>query len=197
MVKKYLCLILFVVTGTVSVLADYWGSPKVITVYSDNREYMLMVYPIEYPSNYFAAKYQRQLRKGIATDSIVPTHAVLYRISNSDTIEVWNKSLANRQSPVNAIVANDGKSVITIDDWHSKGYEHTLVLYGEGGELIKDFELKDITPFPLEQYLRSRSSIHWGGNVKYLDNDRVEILFRNEKGKEKKRIYNIKTRAFE
>lgn len=197
MVKKYLYLFLFIVISTNSALADYWGSPKIITTYSDNKEYMLMIYPIKYPNNYFTAKYQRQLRKGIITDSIVPAHAVLYRISNSDTIEVWDKPLVNSQSPVNAIVANDGKSVITIDDWHNKGYEHTFVIYGEDGELIKDFELKDITPFPLDQYLHSISSIHWGGNVEYLDNGRVEILFKSEKGKEQKRIFNIKTSAFE
>ena len=81
MVKKYLCLILFVVISPISVFADYWGSPKIITAYSDNEEYMLMIYTIEYPNNYFTAKYQRQLRKGIATGSIVPTHAVLYRIT--------------------------------------------------------------------------------------------------------------------
>jgi hypothetical protein len=160
MVKKYLILALLLL-NTIYVFADFWGTPEIIVAYSQNKEYMLKVYPKEYPKNYFTAKYQRQLRKGIATDSIVPSHAVLYRISNSDTIEVWNKPLVNSQSPVNAIVANDGKSVITIDDWHSKGYEHTFVVYGESGELIEDFELKDISPFPLEQYVRYISSIHW------------------------------------
>jgi hypothetical protein len=94
--------------------------------------------------------------------------------------------LVNLASPVKAIVANDGKSVITIDDWYSKGYWHTFVVYGEGGELIEDFKLQDISPFPLEQYFFSISSIHWGGDMKYLDNDRVEIFFRNEKGEEQK-----------
>jgi len=123
MVKKYLCSILFVVISTINVFADYWGSPKIITIYSENKEYMLMIYPIEYPNNYFTAKYQRQRKRGIIVDTVKPCRAILYRISNSDTIEIWNEPLVNFESPVKAIVANDGKSVITIDDWHSKGYE--------------------------------------------------------------------------
>ncbi|MDR1755724.1 MAG: hypothetical protein LBR65_02030 [Culturomica sp.] len=196
MVKKYLCSILFVVISTVSVFADDWENLRIITIYSDNKEYMLMIYPIEYPNDYFTAKYQKQLKKGIVTDSIVSSHAILYHICNSDTIEVWNRPLVNSQSPVNAIVANDGKSIVTIDDWYSKGYEHTLVIYGEDGELIKDFELKDITPFPLEQYFYSISSIHWGGKVEYLDNDRMKIFFRNKNEEEQTRVFNIKTREF-
>lgn len=196
MVKKCLCSILFVVMSIVNVFASSWGSPDITTTYSDNKEYMLIVYPKEYPKNYFTAKYQRQLRKGIATDSIVPTHAVLYRIYNSDTIEVWNKPLVNNQSPVKAIVANDGKSIITVGDWYSAGYEHTFVIYGEDGELIIDFELEEISPFPV-QYYRGMSSIDWVRNVVYLNNDRVEIHFRNKEGEEQKRIFNIKKNEFE
>ena len=196
MVKKYLILALLVL-NTIYVFADTWLPPKIKTIYSVNKEYMLTVYPREYPKNYFTAKYQRQYKKGKVKDTIKPCHAILYHTSDSDTIEIWNKPLVNNVSPVNAIVANDGKSVITIDDWHSKGFKHTFVIYGEGGELIGDFELKDISPFPLEQYGRSVSSIDWDEKVEYLDNDRVEILFRNKEGEEQKRIFNIKTRAFE
>jgi hypothetical protein len=144
MVKKYFILVLFAVNA-IYAFADFWGSPEIIVTYSQNNEYMLKVYPIKFPDDFYSYKYQRQIKKGIAKDPIiVPCHAVLYSILDSDTIEIWNKPLVNLDSPVKAIVANDGKSVITIDDWHSKGYEHTFVIYGEGGELIKDFELKDM-----------------------------------------------------
>lgn len=186
-----------VVFCTSNVLADIWKSPKVITAYSENKEYMLMVYPTEYPQNYFTAKYQRHQKMGKVTDTIKPCHAILYRVSSSDTLEIWNRPLVNAQSPVRAIVANDGKSVITIDDWHQKGSVHTFVVYGESGELIREFELKEISPFPLEEYFRSISSIHWGGSARYLDNNRVEVIFVNEEGEEKKRVFNIKDGGFE
>jgi hypothetical protein len=173
MLKKSLCSILFAVISTANVFANFWESPKIITTYSENKEYMLMIYPREYPNDYFSAKYQRQLKKGMVKDTVKPCHAVLYHIVNTDTIEIWNKPLVNAVSPVKAIVANDGKSVITINDfWHSKGYAHTFVVYGEDGALIKDYELKEISPFPLEQYFSSRQSIHWGGYMEDAGNDK-------------------------
>lgn len=201
MVKKYLILVLLI-SNAICAFADFWKSPEIILKYSQNKEYLLKVYPTKYPDNFWTCKYQRQLNKGIVKNSISPCHAVLYRISNSDTIEVWNKPFINPVSPVNAVVANDGKSVVTIDDWYNAGSKHTLVVYGEEGELIEDFTLEDITPFPLEQYSRSISSIHWGGrvkdgNVQYLDNERLVISFRNAKGEERKRIFNIETGKFE
>ncbi len=201
MVKRYLILVLLI-SNTICAFADFWKSPEIILVYSQNRKYLLKVYPTKYPDNFWTYKYQRQLKKGIVKDSTIPCYGVLYRISNSDTTEIWNRPFINSVSPVNVVVANNGKSVVTIDDWYNAGSKHTLVVYGEGGELIEDFTLDDITPFPLEQYSRSISSIHWAGsgkdvNVQYLDNDRITISFRNAKNEERKRIFNIKTREFE
>jgi hypothetical protein len=197
MEKRFFHSIFVVVFCTSTVLADVWESPKAITAYSENKEYMLVVYPTEYPKNYFTAKYQRQRKRGMVVDAVKPCRAILYRVSSSDTLEIWNRPLVNAQSPVQAFVANDGKSVITIDDWHQKGSIHTFVVYDESGELNREFELKEISPFPLEEYYRSISSIHWGGSAKYLDNNRVEILFVNKDGIEAKKIYNVKDRGFD
>jgi len=183
--------------------ADTSFPSKKITAYSQNSEYMLIVYPTAIPNNFFSYKYQRQRRRGMVKDTIIPCHAVLYHICNSDTVKLWDKPLINTDSPVYAIVANDGKSIITIDDWGRRGYQHTLVIYGENGELIEDFELKDISPFPLEHYVHTISSINWRENredrenVKYLDKDRIEIHFIYRKGEDKIRVFNIKTREFE
>ena len=196
MVKKYfiLALLLF---NTICTFADYWLKyPKTIVAYSQNKEYMLKVYSVGTDSHH-SYEYQRQVKKRIVKETFMPCYAVLYRILNSDTIEIWNKPLVNLPLPVEAIVANDGKSVITIDNWGTRGLIHTLVIYGEDGELIKDFELKDISPFPLEQYWQTISSIHWGSDVEYLDNDRVVIRFKSENDEKKERIFDIKKRAFE
>lgn len=196
MVRRYFIL-LFLLFITTELSADTWKAPEIIVTYSQNKEYMLKVYPIEYPKNYFTRKYRRQYKKGIIKDTIVPCHAILYKISNSDTIEIWNKPLVNKESPVNVIVANDGKSIVTFDDWHWRGYSHTMVIYGENGNVIKDYELKEISPFPLETYLRSISSIFWGSKGKYVDNSRVEVYFENEINEIQKRVFNIKLHEFE
>jgi hypothetical protein len=61
---------------------------KSITIYSENKEYILTIYPIEYPGNYFTAKYQRQCKRGMVMDTVKLCRAILCRISNSDTIEI-------------------------------------------------------------------------------------------------------------
>lgn len=196
MVKKYLVLIFFIVI-TIRAFTDEWLDAKIIIAYSQNKEYMLEVYPRKYPDNSHPSKYCRQYKKEIVRDTISPCHAVLYRISNSDTTQIWNRYLVNFTSPVKVLIANNGKSVVTIDDWGMAGYKHTMVVYGETGEVIKDFDLEDITPFPIEQYSRSISSISWGGYGEYLDNDRIEMHFQNELGEKKKRIFNITSIKFE
>jgi len=196
MVKRYLFLLLFLVSTT-QVFADLWEPAEIFVVYSENKEYMLIVYPKVIPDHFYTHRYQRLLKKGVIKDSIQPCHAILYHILNSDTIEIWNKPLINLTSPVNAIVANDGKSVVTFNEWGWLGLTRTIVIYGEMGELIKEISLEEISPFPIEQYLRSISSIHWGGHGAYLDNDRVEISFHDKNDEVRTRIYNIKKGVFE
>jgi hypothetical protein len=43
--------------------------------------------------------------------------------------------------PVLAFVANDGKHVVTLDTWAKLGYEHALVVYGENGAVVADYDL--------------------------------------------------------
>lgn len=100
--------------------------------------------------------------------------------------------MVNLVSPVDIIVANDGKSVVTFDDWGMKGFKHSMVVYGERGEMIKDFDLEDISPFPIEQYSRSISSIFWGGRGEYLDNNRISIYFKNKNHEIKKEYLILK-----
>ncbi len=196
MVRRYFILffLLFITTG---LSADTWKNPEIIVAFSQNREYMLKVYPIKYPENYYTRKYKRQYKKGIIKDTIVPCHAVLYKISNLDTIEIWNKPLVNKESPVNVIVADDGKSIVTFDNWHWIGRSHTMVIYGQNGNIIRDYELKEISPFPLDTYLHSISSVFWGCKGKYIDNNRVEVCFENENNEILKRVFNIELKEFE
>ncbi len=195
MAKKQLVLFLLLI-GAFGSFADTWRDPAIIIVSSQNNEYILKVYPIKYPANYFSPKYRRQYEKGIVNDTVAPCHAILYRISDSDTIEIWNKPLVNRSSPVRVRVANDGKSVVTFDDWFMRGGRHTMVVYGAMGELIEDFSLEDISPFPIDQYPQSVSSIYWGTGD-YWDNDNLEIIFCNEDGEKKRRVFSISKRIFE
>lgn len=54
----------------------------------------------------------------------------------------WARDLVN--IPVLAFVANDGKHVVTLDTWAKLGYEHALVVYGENGAVVVDYDLEDL-----------------------------------------------------
>jgi len=51
----------------------------------------------------------------------------------------WARDLVN--IPVLAFVANDGKHVVTLDTWAKLGYEHALVVYGDDGAVVVDYDL--------------------------------------------------------
>jgi hypothetical protein len=55
---------------------------------------------------------------------------------------IWRAKLVN--IPNRAILVESGKYVITLDSWHSIGFDHCLVVYGEKGKVIADFKLEDL-----------------------------------------------------
>src|SRR5580765_801091 len=57
----------------------------------------------------------------------------------SETV-IWTGELVN--IPVRAVVSDDGKYVVTLDTWFRAGYEHCLVIYGEQGRVVADFDLE-------------------------------------------------------
>lgn len=72
-----------------------------------------------------------------------------------------------------------------------------MVVYNENGDLKKTYSLSDISPYPLNDYLISISSIWWSSGARYIDNERVEIVFQTEKKESKTRIYNTNLLEFE
>ncbi len=58
--------------------------------------------------------------------------ATLYRGNK----EVWSRYLINNHAPVRVFVADSGKYVVTMDEWHSVG-ELPVVIYGRLGRLVR------------------------------------------------------------
>jgi hypothetical protein len=52
---------------------------------------------------------------------------------------MWTRELVN--IPVSALMTNDGKHVVTFDTWAKLGYEHAVVIYGEGA-VVADYSLE-------------------------------------------------------
>lgn len=194
-------IILFLFVTVIHVKADTWEPEKTMYYYSENKTYMLKVVPLTYPAKFWNANYNRLKRKNKLSGkdtTIFPCTGTLYKIIASDTSIVWEKKLINRICPVSAIVSNDGSSVITFDNWLMIGYgSDIMVAYNELGELKKRYKLEDISPFPINDYPSSISSLFWCCGKKYTNNDSIEICFENRKNEIIKRIYNVRKLTFE
>ncbi len=195
--------------------ADVWSKPSVKEYYSQNRNYKLVVYPTITPEKYAEwnnyrnldtqlskseqKKKERFLSSLTASDTVlIPCTGILYHVSGNDTVRIWERKLLNSVCPVTANVSNNGSSVVTFDNWYSNGYGvNVMVVYNEKGDAKRTYKLEEITPYPLNDYFTSLSSIWWNAGTRFIDNDRIEIGFQNEKHAVIKRIYNTKTYMFE
>ena len=212
--QRYVLVIFGILIPLVS-KADIWESPKVSTYYSENREYKLVVTPRIISDKYygwcfynndkhpqtknFLRQKEKFMKKITPQDTIlIPCTAELYRIKETDTVQIWKKPLLNNVSPEHAIVSNDGSSIATFDNWYSRGYGvNVFVVYNEKGEAKRTYKLDEITPFPLNDYMMTISSLHWLKETKFIDNDRIEIVFKTKNNLQKRRIYNTKSFEFD
>jgi hypothetical protein len=72
----------------------------------------------------------------------------------------WSRELVN--IPVRAFLADDGKFVVTFDTWARLGYEHALVIYGEQGKLVADYDLEALlSADEIGKVLQTVGSRHW------------------------------------
>ncbi len=213
--KKLIILISVLFLIPPIVRADVWDTPKEKVYYSENKSFKLIVIPTFIPEKYYQWDYFKnsqvpfnkagQRRKKRLLESItesdtilIPCHGKFYSISGADTVLMWDRKLLNDNCPVHAIVSNEGSSVITFDNWYSMGYGvNVMVVYNEKGDAKRTYKLEEITPYPLNDYSRSISSIGWRSGERYIDNDKVEIDFINEKDIITKRIFNTRLLIFE
>jgi hypothetical protein len=199
--KNKLIGLLFLIFMGQNIYADLWSNPQIEHYYSENKVYILKVFPTDIPKNYFKwmSSSPKKKERFTAKDTmIIFCHVILYKIDDMDTVRIWERKLINEIAPAHVIVANDGKSIITFDNWSSNGYGvNVMVSYDECGKLVKRYSLEDISPFPINDYLITMSSIHWRSEEKYIDKQRVEIIFSDKVGNNKIRIYNIEAQEFE
>ena len=208
-------LILFGILVSTIAKADTWDNPIVKTYYSDNKEFKLIITPRKASDKYYLWDYYKSnnhpqtkkvLRKkekfmrSISTQDtvLIPCTGELYRIKGTDSVLIWKRTLLNDVCPVNAIVADDGSSIVTIDNWYSKGYGvNVFVVYDENGNAKRTYKLEEISPFSLNDYLMSISSIIWYDKVEYIENDKIELVFETRDKRTKIMIYNTKELEFE
>ena len=57
---------------------------------------------------------------------------------------LWERSLVNDVAPGQALVRDDGRCVVTLDEYGRGGARHAVVVYGPRGELRRHFLLSDL-----------------------------------------------------
>ncbi len=119
--------------------ADKWSAPEIRSVESENGAFRFTIRPRE-----FGGTGELWARDGRM---------------------IWVRDLPNRESPVSALVADDGRHVVTFAEWAQLGHgPHVVVCYGERGELLYQLRLTQIASYSEWIRLhRSVSSIRWGG----------------------------------
>lgn len=195
--------------------ADTWDNPNVKTYYSENKVFKLIITPKMTSDKYYLWDYYKSnkhpqtkkilrkkekfMRSILAQDTVlIPCTGELYRIKGTDSVLIWKRTLLNDVCPVNARVANDGSSIVTIDNWYSTGYGvNVFVVYDDNGNAKKTYKLDEISPFSLNDYLMSISSIIWYDKIEYIENDRIELVFESRDKIKKTMIYNVKKLDFE
>jgi len=113
--------------------ADTWASPEKKDYASSSGQYVFTVEP--------SAEFQPGRCKG-----------TLSSITANKRVICWSRPLINNVSPVSAFVADSGRYVVTLDEWHNVG-DFPVVIYGPLGSLI---------------YVHNRESLHLEKDILYI-----------------------------
>ncbi len=177
------------------VLADSWEPPKTKRYFSANGQYFIEIVPTKIPEKYSQWRMATPKRKAKfkPTDTtIIPCHARFFKIQDKDTIKLWEQKLINHISPMTALVSNDGAYVVTFDNWASLGYGlDVMVVYNAKGELLKRYQLDDFSPFPLNAYQLSISSIWWRCGASFASDRELKICFLTDNKQQAYKTYDL------
>lgn len=161
--------------------ADSWMPPTKTTYLSQDKATRLVVTPRELrsPLAYFDDKVKGREPAGQAVGETKRTaQGTLERREGRRWVEVWKAPLANEVAPVSALVSNDGKHVVTFDDWHMVGLgTNAVAIYRSDGTRVRSLTLGDFLPGDyIEALPRSVSSLWWHGQDRIAADGRHVLL---------------------
>lgn len=144
--------------------ADSWAMPGDETTLSANGQFRFTVTPAQVGSqlDYFRDEMAAEKNDKLA-ERPAPLGLLERRTAAGGWEPVWAGPLLNPVAPVEVLVADDGRHIVTFDNWHSVGHgENVIVIYGQGGALVRSLALTDLVS---EDYVaalpHSVSSIQW------------------------------------
>lgn len=66
------------------------------------------------------------------------------RAGDGRAVKRWERPLVNDAAPVKAFIRDDGRFVVTLDEFRRGGARNAVVIYGERGQLLRHFLLTDL-----------------------------------------------------
>ncbi len=79
-----------------------------------------------------------------------PPRGILSERSGMGTNELWSIQLVNKDAPSDAVVADDGRHVVTLDNWYGAGYGPDVLVFYSSGGFLRSYSLEqalsDIVP---------------------------------------------------
>lgn len=139
--------------------ATIWMPPQIKTYYSENKIFMLKVIPNR-------SSIDKQDKNRIEKDSC---YGEFYKIQDSDTIKIWTKKFLNKTCPVNAIISDNGKYIVTFFDWYDDG-ENDIVIYNLG-DIVKTISKQQI----LKCFFIDKPVNNWMSNNNIIEDNKISI----------------------
>jgi len=143
--------------------ADSWGPIRKTEFFSQNRKHMLKIAPHpDWPSKPGNCR------------------ATLFR----EQKEVWSRHLINNHAPVQVFVADSGRYVITMDEWHRVG-DLPVVVYGPRGELVRVHSLDSLGLKEDGEWIKTTVTSRWWNedSISFFGPDDAEFFVRLHWGK--------------
>lgn len=110
--------------------------------------------------------------------------------------KVWERPLVNGVAPTHVHIRNDGRFVITLDEFRRGGAQHALVVYGPRGELLRHFVLTDVLRGDDWKHVKiRRRAVEWldGARLRF-DDSKEQFVVELKWGRERR--LDLKTMQF-
>jgi predicted enzyme related to lactoylglutathione lyase len=191
--------LIFIITAFIvcnSASADEWPISHIKKFYSNNCEYLLEITPSIKPDRYWEWKRASIEEKKYYSEIdtiIIPCYATLYKLYESGKSQIRKIPLLNEDSPVSAIVADNGGTFVTFDEWGGVGYGENVMVVYNFAVAERRYSLREISPFSITSYYTTVSLIYWFRERKYIEDNLIEICFEDEDENQITRVYNVRS----
>lgn len=152
--------------------ADSWAPPERRETLSVNGQFRFTAYPA---SDGKVRAFHKDEGKSHSAVRPSATGRLERKRARGGWETVWKAPLANLIAPTDALVTDDGRYVVTFDNWYSTGHgENVIVIYRADGSIVRSMTLTDLVPDYYKDVLsHSVSSIFWRDHAELSPNGQV------------------------